>query len=67
MASADASATSTITNGDRESDYNEQVEHQLYPGPEEQLKHPYLVEFDPDDPLNPKACVLPVLSDLMLT
>ena len=49
------SATATIVNDDQNSGYNEEVEHELYPGPEERKKDPYLVEFDPDDKMNPKV------------
>ena len=52
------SATPTIVedidNGDAGS-LNSQTGRDLYPGPGEQKKHPYLVEFDVDDPLNPKV------------
>lgn len=57
-----ASATSTVVDdcssqqhSDDDSDLNEEVEHDLYPGPEEQKKDPYLVEFAPDDSDNPKV------------
>lgn len=33
----------------------EQFERRLFPSPEEHAKDPYLVEFEPDDPLNPKV------------
>lgn len=33
----------------------EQFERRLFPSPEELAKDPYLVEFEPDDPLNPKV------------
>lgn len=36
-------------------DFVDQVQHELYPGADEKKKHPYLVEFDPDDPDNPKV------------
>ena len=37
-------------------DFVDQVQHELFPGADEKKKHPYLVEFDPDDPDNPKVC-----------
>lgn len=36
-------------------DENEETQHDLYPGPDEQTKHPFLVEFEPNDPMNPKV------------
>ena len=51
---ANTSATPTIVEDRSETgSVNEEFQHQLYPGPEEQKKDPYLVEFDLDDPLNP--------------
>lgn len=55
--SATPSATPTIVNDDSSS-INEEIEHELYPGPDEKKKDPYLVEFDPDDPMDPKVCLL---------
>ena len=57
--SANASATPTVVEDRSESgSINEEFEHDRFPGPEEQKKHPYLVEFDPDDPLNPQVWYL---------
>lgn len=51
---ANASATPTIVEDRSETgSVNEQFHHRYFPGAEEQKKDPYLVEFDPDDPLNP--------------
>ncbi|EJD04165.1 MFS general substrate transporter [Fomitiporia mediterranea MF3/22] len=51
---ATASATPTIFEDRSETgSVNEQFQHQFFPGLEERKKDPYLVEFDPDDPLNP--------------
>lgn len=50
------SATPTIVEDRSEtSSVNEEFQHHLFPGPEEQKEDPYLVEFDPGDPLNPKV------------
>ncbi|KAL5535339.1 hypothetical protein ACEPAF_3433 [Sanghuangporus sanghuang] len=49
------SATPTIVEDRSESgSLNDQFQHRFFPGAEEQKKDPYLVEFDPDDPLDPK-------------
>lgn len=52
-----ASPTPTIVEDRSETgSFNEQFHHRYFPGIEEQKKDPYLVEFDPDDPLDPKVC-----------
>ncbi|EJD04797.1 MFS general substrate transporter [Fomitiporia mediterranea MF3/22] len=49
------SATATIFEDRSETNtINEQFELQFYPGPEQKAQDDHLVEFDPDDPLNPK-------------
>ena len=50
------SPTPTIVEDRSETGSLNEVAGSLYPGPEEKKKHPYLVEFDDDDPLNPKVC-----------
>lgn len=52
------SSTGTFVNDDAYSIHsaNAEAERELYPSPDEQKKHPYLVEFGPDDPENPKVC-----------
>lgn len=53
-----ASATPTFVNDDHSSTHsvNADAERDLFPTPDEQKKHPFLVEFDPDDAENPKVC-----------
>ena len=52
------SPTPTIVEDRSESSsINEEYQHRFFPGPEEQKKDPFLVEFEPDDPLNPKVSV----------
>lgn len=52
------SATPTVVDGasnaSRES-LNEEIGRELFPGPEEKKKDPFLVEFDEVDPENPKV------------
>lgn len=54
MQSETHSATPTIVEDDSGS-VNREEGGDLYPGPDEKKKHPYLVEFDDNDPLNPKV------------
>ncbi|KAI5122575.1 hypothetical protein M0805_004792 [Coniferiporia weirii] len=54
MGSAHPSATPTIVNDGSSASLHEQVELNLFPGPAERKKDPYLVEFDPGDPANPQ-------------
>lgn len=56
MASVNPSATPTIVDDDDSASLNEQMERERFPGPEVQEKVRYLVEFEPNDPLNPQAC-----------
>ncbi len=57
-----SSATPTVVDdrssrNDRDDEsINEREGHDLFPGPDEQKSHPYLVEFGPDDKENPKVC-----------
>ena len=50
------SAAPTIVEDRRDNDsLNADAAKDLYPGPEEKKTHPYLVEFDENDPLDPKV------------
>lgn len=42
----------------KEQKMDEQEDRDLFPGSEDQERDPYLVEFSPDDPENPKVCSL---------
>lgn len=56
MQSETHSATPTIYEDRSENaSLNEETGRELYPGPEEKKKNFHLVEFDENDPLNPKV------------
>lgn len=56
-----ASIATATANGDPDreprGDTAEETQVDLYPGPDEQKKQPFLVEFGPEDAMNPKVRV----------
>ncbi|THG98446.1 hypothetical protein EW145_g7423, partial [Phellinidium pouzarii] len=61
MEDSSQSTTATVVQDGDQSPNNLELEaaHELYPGPEVQEKDPFLVEFEPDDPLNPMRIIGP--------
>ena len=56
MQSETQSVAPTIVEDRRDGEsLNGDAGRDLYPGPDEKKTHPYLVEFDENDPLDPKV------------